>query len=245
MSGGQGTAIVRGVMALATALAASPAAAQLEDRPAIVAGGVALRGVPTGRDDKSRALYLALIDDMRRSGQTHAALAHLDAFEKSYPRTGEAAILRADCLVDIRDYAGASAIYARLLRGRQAAAASAGLGRIEAIGDRWPSAVDHYARAVSIEPTSTVYLNDYGFALLRAGRPADALFRLRQAAELAPADSRVRNNLALALAASGDEPAARRLVAAISDPAERSEIEAEIDGRLKVSVAPLGREAGR
>ncbi|HWK34844.1 tetratricopeptide repeat protein, partial [Sphingomonas sp.] len=195
---------------LAGALAGSsmiaPAAAQTGDR------ALASPAAITGRDTHSRTLYLSLIENMRASGQVHAALAHLDAFDTQFPRSDEAAILRGNCLVDIADYPGAGAVFQRLVRGRHAAEAFAGLGRIEALNERWPAAVAHYARAVQRAPTQPLYLSDYGFALLRAGKPADAVFRLRQAVELAPADTRARNNLILALAAAGDEPAARRVL---------------------------------
>lgn len=194
-------------------------------------------GLPTpDGGEQSRALYLTLIQDMRNSGKTHAALAHLDAFDTLYPHANDAAILRADCLVDLRDYAKASLLYSKLQRSDQAPAAAAGLGRIEALEGRWPTAVDHYARAIALAPTSPVYLNDYGFALLRADRPADALFRLRQAAELAPGDPRVSNNLILALAAVGDSADAQRLLAANPDEAQRAEIAAEIALRGSTTV---------
>lgn len=186
----------------------------------------------TGRDAQSRALYLSLIEDLRRSGKAHAALAHLDAFDRQFPRAPDAAILRGDCLVDLKDYAAATAVYRGLLTGPQAAAAHAGLGRVEALNARWSAAADHYAQAVAVAPTATTYLNDLGFALLNAGRTADALFRLRQAAELAPGDTRVRGNLALALAASGDAAGARQMVSTIPDASERAEIEAELARRI-------------
>lgn len=124
----------------------------------------------TGRDARSRALYLALIEDLRRSGQVHAALAHIDAFDRQFPRADDVAVLRGECLVDLKDYAGASAVFQRLMRGDQAAAAYAGLGRVEALNTRWPMAATYYARAVQLAPTSPSYLSDYGFVLLRAGR---------------------------------------------------------------------------
>jgi Flp pilus assembly protein TadD len=190
----------------------------------------------TGGDEQSRALYLTLIRDMRDSGKIHAALAHLDAFDALYPHANDAAILRADCLVDLRDYAKASPIYRKLQRSDQSAAAAAGLGRIEALEGRWPAAVEQYARAIAIAPTSSAYLNDYGFALLRADRPADAVFRLRQAAELAPSDMRVSNNLILALAAAGDTADAQRMLAANPDEAQRAEIAKEIALRSSAAV---------
>ena len=182
--------------------------------------------MPADRTVQSRRLYLDLIAGMRRTGRAHAALAHLDAFEKQYPNSADAAVLRGDCLVDLKDFAGAAVVYRKLLKGREAAAAHAGLGRIEGLGGRWPAASAEFGRAVGMAPTNVDFLNDYGFALLQAGDRTQALFRIRQAAELAPADARVRNNLILALAATGNEPEARQRLAAIPDPDERREIEA-------------------
>ena len=55
--------------------------------------------------------------------------------------------------------------------------------------------------------------SDYGLAMALAGRPQDATEILRQAAEQVGADSRVRQNLALALALSGDWVGARSVAA--------------------------------
>lgn len=175
---------------------------------------------------QSRQLYLDLIAGMRRTGRIHAALAHLDAFDKQYPNSADALVLRGDCLVDLKDYAGAQIVYGQLLKGKEAAAAHAGLGRIEASGGRWAEASAQFKLAVGLAPTKPDYLSDYGFALLQSGDQADALFRIRQAAELAPADTRVRNNLIIALAANGSDAEAQSLLSAITDPVERHEIEA-------------------
>ncbi|MEO6248525.1 MAG: tetratricopeptide repeat protein [Sphingomicrobium sp.] len=55
--------------------------------------------------------------------------------------------------------------------------------------------------------------SDYGLAMALAGRPQDAAEVLRRAAEQVGADSRVRQNLALALALSGDWTGARSVAA--------------------------------
>lgn len=55
--------------------------------------------------------------------------------------------------------------------------------------------------------------SDYGLAMALAGRPQDAAEILRRAAEQVGADSRVRQNLALALALSGDWEGARSVAA--------------------------------
>ena len=224
-------------LGLTIAIIAPPAAAQNGDRATGAPSAFTTPDAITGRDARSRALYLSLIENMRQSGQVLAALAHLDAFDTSFPRSDDSAILRGNCLVDIKDYAGGSAVFQKLLRGRQAAAAFAGLGRIEALNERWPGAAEYYARAVQLAPTLPLYLSDYGFALLRSGRPADAVFRLRQAVELSPGDTRARNNLILALAASGDDGAARRVLATVDDAEQRSEMEHALAAQAKGSAA--------
>lgn len=220
---------------------ATPVVAQ-ERGTASGPGGSSRPTAITGRDARSRALYLSLIENLRKSGQVHAALAHLDAFDRQFPRAEDAAMLRGNCLVDIADYAGATAVFQRLTQGRQAAAAFAGLGRIAALAERWPDAAAHYARAVHLAPTAPAYLSDYGFVLLRAGRAGEAVFRLRQAAQLAPGDLRARNNLILALAASGDEPGARRLLASVTDPTQRAQVEAEL-AKAKVAASAAATPA--
>lgn len=192
----------------------------------------------TGSDARSRALYLALIENLRNSGQVHAALAHLDAFDRQFPRAEDAALLRANCLTDIGRHGEAAVVLQRLLRGRHAAAAYAGLGRIDALGERWAAAAANYALAVQRAPTAPAYLSDYGFVLLRGGRAADAVFRLRQAVELAPGDMRARNNLILALTASGDSTSARRLLASVADAGQRAELETELAKGQTAAVAP-------
>ncbi len=67
---------------------------------------------------------------------------------------------------------------------------------------------------------------DYGLALALAGRPADAIAVLEPAARVQGADARVRQNLALAYAFSGDWSNARA-IAAQDVPADK------LDGRIQ------------
>lgn len=71
---------------------------------------------------------------------------------------------------------------------------------------------------------------DYGLAKALAGRPQEATDTLRQAAEQVGADSRVRQNLALALALSGDWVGARS-VASQDVPAD------QLDSRIEAWMA--------
>lgn len=193
-------------------LAGAPAAANV-DLPA-----------PITQTD-NRELHLKLIRDLRESGRVHAALAHLDDYDSRYPRDLQAALLRADCLVDIGAYDQAEVIYRRLLRSRNAAAAAyAGLGRAAGLRGDWAAASDHFGEAVRRSPLAVVYLSDLGYALLKSGDPEAAVFRLRQATELAPGEPKARNNLVLALEAAGQTEAAARLWAQVTEPADRRAI---------------------
>src|SRR5690606_36370718 len=100
---------------------------------ALASGGCSATGLPLAQTPSARPspdalasradlpqrpqgdLYLKLIADLRASGRTHAALAHLDEYDRSYPRDVRAAILRAHCLTDIGAFEQATAIYRRLL----------------------------------------------------------------------------------------------------------------------------------
>jgi Flp pilus assembly protein TadD len=192
-----------------------------------------------GRSTRSRGLYLALIREMRQSGKTYAALAHLDAFEKLYPHVAEAVVLRGDCLVDIGSYADAQSIYRTLLKSRTTAApANAGLGRIEGLNGHWAEAAGDFGRAVTLDPTNASYLSDLGYALMRQGSLDQALFRIKQAAQLAPGDVRVRNNLILVLAANGDKAGSNQLLDSIADGAERADLQAAIIAQASQQPPP-------
>ena len=74
---------------------------------------------------------------------------------------------------------------------------------------------------------------DLGLALALAGQPGDAVQLLEQAARASGADSRVRQNLALAYALSGDWSAARMVAAQDLSPAL---VDSRIDQWMKLST---------
>lgn len=84
------------------------------------------------------------------------------------------------------------------------------------------------ARALADLESARDYLDaaDYGLAIALAGQPADAVAVLGQAARLPGADARVRQNLALAYALSGDWTMARTVAAQDVPPDQ-------LDGRIQ------------
>ncbi|MQP76126.1 tetratricopeptide repeat protein [Stenotrophomonas sp. MYb238] len=165
-------------------------------------GGMAYRpppvepvGEPSPQDD--RAMYLALIRQMQDQGAYYASLAHVDAFRRRFGDTPELRLLEADALRETGNGDAAAALYRGLLRGPQAAPAWHGLGRVAAAAGKREDAWQALASAVRLEPLEPRYLGDLGFALLQAGRVAEARAPLAKAAELAPDNIRAVANLAL------------------------------------------------
>ncbi len=89
-------------------------------------------------------------------------------------------------------------------------------------------ALGNYGEALSLLEAArgAIDSSDYGLALALAGQPGEAIAVLEPAARMVGADSRVRQNLALAYAFSGDWTAART-IAAQDVPAE------QLDARLQ------------
>ena len=58
-----------------------------------------------------------------------------------------------------------------------------------------PDALQHYARAVALEPDSAILENNYGGALGSAGRFADALVHVQRALQIDPGYAPARDNL--------------------------------------------------
>ena len=194
-------------------------------------------------EERSQELYLIVVQNLRKEGQSHAALAYLDDYDMRFPDDPRARLLRADLLVDVGAHAEAAAIYRDFLDDRKLApGAYAGLGHVAAAGDDWRAAQTAFAEAAQRQPVNAKYLNALGFAQLMNGDLRGALFSLRKANELAPANATFRNNLVLALKLSGQEAdaarqgkAARHVGKARRVAGGRSKAWAKIDA----SVAPM------
>jgi tetratricopeptide (TPR) repeat protein len=165
---------------------------------------------------RTRQLFLGVVAALRQQGRASAALAFLDDYDRSYPNDPRAQRLRADCLMDVGQQAAAEPIYRRLLDGPEEAAAQAGLGQAAAAGGRWAEAARAFGQAAKLEPSTVRYLNNQGYALLRANDAAQAEFVLRKAAQLDPGNLQTRNNLILCLEREG-KPAPQQ-VAAVNAP---------------------------
>jgi Flp pilus assembly protein TadD len=192
---------------------------------------------------RSQALFLAIVGGLREQGHSSAALAYLDEYDRQYPGDQHAMLLRAQCLVDIDEPAEAEAVFRKLVKGNYAAAAHAGLGQAAAARGDWPIAVGDFGEAARLEPATSQYANDLGFARVKLGDYRGGVAMLDRAAQLAPDNHYIRNNLILGLHLSGKDEQARRLVDTISEPADRAKAQQLLLVQADTVLAPT-KQAG-
>lgn len=180
----------------------------------------------------TRKLYLILVSDLEAQGKSRAALGYLAAYDKFYPNDPKAALLRAQCLLDIGSYQAATSAFRAQLNSGNAAAAHNGLGQVAMAQRHWQDAVDQFNAADTADPSNVRYINNLSYAQLRAGQFDQAVSNAREAYELAPGNNRVRNNLLLALAAAGNKSEAQSLIDAIGDPAQRAAVQHMVTTQL-------------
>jgi Flp pilus assembly protein TadD len=176
--------------------------------------------------ERTRKLYLIVVDKLRQQGSARAAIGYLDAYDRQYPADPAAHLLRAECLVSIGEVDEAAPVYRALLQTDYKPAANAGLGKVAIAHSDWSGAINDFQTAALLSPSTTEYVNDLAYAQMRAGQYDKALSTMRQASELDPDSTLVRNNLILCLQLSGQTEEADRMIQAISDPTERQNVTA-------------------
>lgn len=157
-------------------------------------------------------VYTDLIRGMLAKQQYYAALAHIQEQRNQTGDTDELRLLEGEALRRLGRNAEAEGRYRSLVNGRYGAEARHGLGLIYAATDL-PRAIEFFAGAAQQAPTDPQIRNDYGYALMQAGRYDVALTQIATAVELQPDDVRGRNNLIILLLATGDEARARQVAA--------------------------------
>jgi tetratricopeptide (TPR) repeat protein len=176
----------------------------------------------------SRTLYLSVIEELIKSDKAHAALAHLDEFDREYGASAPSEKLRADAWFAIGDMGKAEAGYRSILGGPLASFGKHGLGRIAAMRADWASASEQFGAAVLEQPTNPKFLNDYGCSLFRLGRMAEAETALRKAHELAPHDREISENVLVYLAKTNGVDRLDDIFGDVRDEAERADLRARL-----------------
>jgi Flp pilus assembly protein TadD len=161
----------------------------------------------------SPGMYLALIDKMQTEGMYYASLAHIDAYEKRYGRSPDSTLRRADALRQTSQLDASRAAYDTLLKTNLASRGYRGLGLLSGQAGNFDDAATQFSHASDLDPTDALILSDMGYALMRAGRIEDARVPLMKAAELARGNVKIQKNLVLFLMTSGQQDAAREIMA--------------------------------
>ncbi|MBB1162100.1 tetratricopeptide repeat protein [Aquariibacter albus] len=214
--------------------------------PVLAAPGI---GPGTGRSDGAepgvdrpatdpRSAYLAVLGELRATGQHYAVLAHLQSFEAEFGESPDTLMLRADALRATGQGEAAGRVYTRLLTTPRAAAGHHGLGLLAGARGDMTQAATLLGRAVALEPTNPVLQSDLGYALIAGQRLGEARGPIFTAAQLAPNDPRILANLALYHASVGDRTAAESVLArpGISEASRQI-----IRGMLAPPAAPAPR----
>lgn len=196
---------VRSVVALVAALLTAACAAP---ERVTAAKDAASTGAPSAA--VTEAVHRDLVRGMLDQDQNYAALAHIEALRAQDGDDAQLRWLEAEARRRLGQTQAAESLYRGLLRGPLAGEAWHGLGLLLAPQDaaQGIAALREAARRL---PTRAEVRNDLGYALLRAGRYAEALPELATAVELAPERPRARNNLVLLMMLEGDEGAVTRL----------------------------------
>jgi Flp pilus assembly protein TadD len=204
-----------------------------------VAGGSTVPDTP--------AMYRSLIERMQSQGLFFASLAHISQFELQFGVTPESTLLRARAQRETGQLDQSELAYRSLVGGAMAAPAWHGLGLIAGARGDYAGAAAALAEATRRAPTDAIVLNDYGYALLRAGQVGAAKLPIAQAAELEPANAKIVANLALYLRVTGEVARADAVMerAALA-PATRAaviKLAGTIRGELLSRAAPASESA--
>ncbi len=154
--------------------------------------------------DKVRQLRGDVIGGLLDKGQYYAALAYIEEQKKRSGESVELTLLEAEARRHLRQNAQAEALYRKLIGGPLEGQAYHGLGLMYVSTDI-DAAIRNLKSAAQRLPTDVDVRSDYGYALMEAGRYAEALPELSTAAELAPAQLKSRNNLIILMMLTGNQ----------------------------------------
>ncbi len=198
----------------------------------------AARPAATETQLRTRSLYLQLIHQARADGRPRAAIAYLDDFDRQFPGDIDARVLRANSLLDLGQVDAAQAAVDTLARSPASAGLDAVRGHVRAARGQWATSIPFYEAAVAANPTDPLLRNALGYALLRSRSPDRAIEQLRGAADLAPQDDVIRNNLILAFTLGGRTTEADDAIARLRDRTAQAALRRQIAAEVARPPAP-------
>jgi Flp pilus assembly protein TadD len=166
--------------------------------------------------DNADRLRLALIEDELHGDRPRAALAYLDALPVGLKENSKAVYLRAEAYRGITQYDDARNLYQALTTGCLAGAGYHGLGLVAASQQDIDTALGNLGKARSLLSADPRVRNDYGYALLLAGRVTEAKMEFKTVLELTDQQPKAASNLVLAMLLEGHEQDALRYANSIA-----------------------------
>lgn len=229
------------VLAMAIGLAGCVSPRQPDRNMMSVASGKDAETASTARrssEDADQAVYTDLVRKMLDQKQYYAALAHIQAQQRRDGGSAELSYLEAETRRKLDQFDAADRLYRGLLRSALSGEAYHGLGLLWAERNNRQS-LQYLHAAASRKPTDAQVRNDFGYALMQAGRYREALPEFATAVELDPASQKARNNLLMLLMLSGDEARLQR-VAADADVSKETLSRLRKQAKTMRATAPAG-----
>ncbi len=150
------------------------------------------RALEFNPDDPNVLLEMAAM--LQATGRAADALVHLRRHQQIVPDDHQALVEEGRCLSDLGRYAEAETVLRRAVRVRDAAA-EYNLGSVLDRQGRADEALEHYDRALAIDPFHARAMNNKGVWLDRRGRGPEAIAWLERAIRAAPDNAEAHSNL--------------------------------------------------
>jgi Flp pilus assembly protein TadD len=179
-------------------------------------------------------LYFDVVEGLIRQKRYGAAVAFLDGYAmKEKEIEARYWLLRGDALLGLNRTEESLSAYMALDNTALAAKGWNGKGEVAALRKQWRDAAANFREAVRVEPSNPDFLNNLAFADMHIDQSGLSAGYLRQALELKPDSSLIRNNLLIALTLSGDREGADAILKGLKDAGERAQVQAVIDSAVK------------
>jgi len=189
---------------------------------------------PGGASGDEAALYLDVVNGLVEQKRYAAAIAFLDGYAaKKVKLEARYWLLRGNALAGLNREEDARAAYAQLDSTPLAAEGWNGKGRVAAARQEWRIAASNFQEAVRNQPSNPDFLNNLAFADMQFGENDQSAFYLRQALELRPGSSLIRNNLLIALTLAGDQAGAEAILRTVKDAPEREKLRGVIEDAIR------------
>jgi putative PEP-CTERM system TPR-repeat lipoprotein len=167
---------------------------------------------------KHSEALIKLADALRAGGKQEEAARRVAAWLQQHPKDERVEMYRAQCALDDKHYAAASSQFEAILAGnpKNAVAWNNLAMSYHLAGDK--RAVATADKAYALAGDTPMVMDTLGWILVEEGNVARGLPLLLRASTLAPQAHDIRLHVAQGLVKSGDKPAARKQLEAITKP---------------------------